>query len=47
MFGSNRVVIAIIAVVAGIIVLAWPDALRVVVGIFLIVWGILTFLSRK
>ena len=44
---SNKVVLGTIAVVAGIIVLAWDDALRVVVGIFLIIWGVLTWLSQK
>ncbi len=47
MLGSNKVVLGAIAVIAGIIVLAWPDALRVVVGIFLVVWGILTWLGKK
>ena len=44
---ANNVVLGTIAVIAGIIVLAWDDSLRVVVGIFLIVWGVLTWLSKR
>ena len=44
---SNKLVLGTIAVVAGIIVLAWDDSLRVVVGVFLIVWGVLTWLSKR
>jgi len=47
MFASNKVVLGTIAVIAGIIVLAWPDALRVVIGVFLIIWGALTWLGKK
>ena len=46
-FGLSKVVLGIVAVVAGILVLAWPDLLRWVIGIFLIVWGILTWLGKK
>ena len=44
---TDKVVLGTIAVIAGIIVLAWDDSLRVVVGIFLIVWGVLTWLSKR
>jgi cytochrome c biogenesis protein CcdA len=44
---SNNVVIGILAIVAGLLILAFPELLRWVVGIFLIVWGILTLLGKK
>ena len=44
---SNKIVLGAIAVIAGIIVLAWDDALRVVVGVFLIIWGVLTWLGKR
>ena len=47
MFSSNKVVVGRIAVIAGIIVLAWPDALRVVIGVFVIIWGTLTWMAKK
>ena len=47
MFGLSKMAIGIIAVVAGILILAFPDLLRWIVGIFLIVWGIVTMLGKK
>ena len=44
---KNSVLIGILAVVAGIVILAWDDAIQVTVGIFLIVWGIISFLAKK
>jgi cytochrome c biogenesis protein CcdA len=44
---NNSVLVGILAVVAGIVVLAWDDAIQVTVGIFLIVWGILSFLRKE
>jgi uncharacterized membrane protein HdeD (DUF308 family) len=35
----NDILLGIIAVVAGVLVLAWNDALQWIVGVFLIVWG--------
>jgi len=46
-FGLSKVVIGIIAIVAGILILVWPDLVRWIIGIFLIVWGVLTFLGKK
>ncbi len=37
----------IIAVVAGILVLIWPEFVRWIIGIFLIVWGILAIIDRR
>ena len=47
MFGLSKMAIGIIAVVAGILILAFPDLLRWIVGIFLIVWGIIAILGKK
>ncbi len=44
---SNSVIIGIVAIIAGILVLVWPDFIRWIVGIFLIVWGALTILGKK
>ncbi|MFC1972314.1 hypothetical protein ACFLVE_02775 [Chloroflexota bacterium] len=46
-FLSNKIVVGIIAIVAGIIVLINPAIIAWVIGIFLIVWGILTILGKK
>ena len=37
----------LIAIIAGVLVLAWNDALQWIVGIFLIVWGIMSVLGKK
>ncbi len=37
----------IIWIIAGIVVLAWPDAIRWVLGITLIVIGVLTFMKSR
>ncbi len=47
MFGLSKIVISIIAIVAGILILVLPDLLRWIVGIFLIVWGIVSMLGKK
>jgi uncharacterized membrane protein HdeD (DUF308 family) len=39
-------VMAILAIVAGVLVLFWFDAARWVLGIFLIVWGVLALINR-
>ena len=44
---NNDLVLGILAIVAGILVLAWHDALQWVIGIFLIVWGVLHLLGKK
>ena len=36
----------IIAIVAGILILVFPSILGWIVGIFLIIWGILSILGR-
>jgi cytochrome c biogenesis protein CcdA len=47
MFGLSNVVLGVLAIVAGLLILVFPDLLRWIVGIFLIVWGILTMLGKK
>ena len=44
---ANKMVMGIIAIVAGIIVLIWPAIIAWVIGIFLIVTGILKILCKK
>ena len=46
-FLANKMVMGIIAIVAGIIVLIWPAIIAWVIGIFLIVYGILMLLGKK
>jgi uncharacterized membrane protein HdeD (DUF308 family) len=46
-FIANKMVMGIIAIVAGIIVLIWPAIIAWVIGIFLIVYGILMMLGKK
>jgi len=46
-FLANKMVMGIIAIVAGIIVLIWPAIIAWVIGIFLIVYGILIILGKK
>jgi cytochrome c biogenesis protein CcdA len=45
--GLSTVALGIIAIIAGILTLVWPDMLRWIVGIFLIVWGLLTFVGKR
>ncbi len=46
-FLANKMVMGIIAIVAGIIVLIWNEIIALVIGIFLIVYGILILLGKK
>jgi hypothetical protein len=39
-------VIARLAIIAGILVLFWFDAVKWVLGIFLIVWGVLALINK-
>jgi uncharacterized membrane protein HdeD (DUF308 family) len=47
MFGLSNIVLGVIAIVAGLLILIFPHLLGWIVGIFLIVWGILTMLGKK
>ena len=46
-FLANKVFMGIIAIVAGIVVLIWPDIIAWVIGIFLIVYGLLLVVGKK
>ena len=43
----SGVVMGIIAIVAGLLVLIWPELVRWIIGIFLIVWGVLAIVNKK
>ena len=43
----SGVAMGILAIVAGLLVLIWPDLVRWIIGIFLIVWGILAVMNKK
>jgi len=38
---DNRLLIGVVAVLAGVLVLIWPEFLRVVVGVILILGGLM------
>ncbi|MFC1995352.1 DUF3096 domain-containing protein [Chloroflexota bacterium] len=44
---ASKMVMGIIAIVAGIIILIWPVIVAWIIGIFLIVTGILWVLGKK
>lgn len=39
-------IIGIIAIIAGILILAMPSLLQWIVGIYLIIWGVMKLLGR-
>jgi uncharacterized membrane protein HdeD (DUF308 family) len=47
MFGLSNIVLGVMAIVAGLLILIFPYLLAWIIGIFLIVWGILSMLSKK
>jgi hypothetical protein len=46
-FNVSKTVLGIIGIVAGLLCLFWFSALQWIVGIFLIVWGIITLVGKK
>ena len=44
---KGGVAMGIIAIVAGVLVLIWPELVRWIIGIFLIVWGVLALMNRR
>jgi len=44
-FAVSGLVMGILAVIAGVLVLIWPEFVRWIIGIFLIVWGILAIIG--
>jgi uncharacterized membrane protein HdeD (DUF308 family) len=43
----NGVAMGVLAIVAGVLVLIWPELVRWIIGIFLIVWGILAVMNKR
>ena len=43
----SGVAMGVLAIVAGLLVLIWPELVRWIIGIFLIVWGILAVMNKK
>ena len=44
---KKSIIMGILAIVAGLLVLIWPDLVRWVIGIFLIVWGVLDVIGKS
>jgi len=44
---KKSILMGILAIVAGLLVLIWPDLVRWVIGIFLIVWGVLDVIGKS
>ena len=42
----SGVTMGILAIVAGILILIWPDFVRWILGVFFIVWGVLALINR-
>ncbi|MGB8706557.1 MAG: DUF3096 domain-containing protein [Dehalococcoidia bacterium] len=42
----SGVAMGVLAIVAGVLVLIWPDFVRWILGIFLIVWGVLAVINK-
>jgi uncharacterized membrane protein HdeD (DUF308 family) len=43
----SKTVLGIVAIIAGLLCCFWFSALQWIVGIFLIIWGILTLVGKK
>ena len=44
---KKSILMGILAIVAGLLVLIFPDFVRWVIGIFLIVWGVLAIIDKR
>ncbi len=44
---TSGAAMGILAVVAGLLVLIWPELVRWIIGIFLIVCGLLAIMNRR
>ncbi|MFC2038992.1 DUF3096 domain-containing protein [Chloroflexota bacterium] len=44
---SNKMVMAIVVIIAGILIIAFPSFIRWVIGVLLIAYGVLMLLSKK
>ena len=45
-FTVSGTTMAILAIIAGILVLIWPDFVRWIIGAFLIAWGVLALINK-
>ena len=45
-FTVSGTTMAILAIIAGILILIWPSFVQWILGIFLIVWGVLALINR-
>ncbi len=43
----SGVTMGILAIVAGLLVVIWPELVRWIIGLFLIAWGVLAIVNRK
>jgi uncharacterized membrane protein HdeD (DUF308 family) len=44
---NSGMVMGVLAIVAGLLILVWPELVRWIIGIFLIVWGILSIMNKR
>jgi uncharacterized membrane protein HdeD (DUF308 family) len=44
---TSGVAMGILAIVAGLLVLIWPEFVQWIIGIFFIVWGVLAIMNRR
>jgi uncharacterized membrane protein HdeD (DUF308 family) len=43
---KKNILMGILAIVAGILVMIFPDSIRWIIGIFLVVWGVLAIAGK-
>jgi uncharacterized membrane protein HdeD (DUF308 family) len=43
----SGVAMGVLAIIAGLLVLIWPELVRWIIGIFFIVWGVLAIMNKK
>ncbi len=46
-FKVSKTVLGILAIIAGLLCMFWFSALQWIVGIFLVIWGILTLVGKN
>ena len=44
---NSGMVMGVLAIVAGLLILISPELVRWIIGIFLIVWGILSIMNKR
>jgi hypothetical protein len=45
-FTVSGTTMAVLAIVAGLLILIWPSFVQWILGIFLIVWGVLALINK-